>query len=298
MARNKTTDSDATRANGRDFSRRAAVLPAGGWGRGWFGRRSSARRPLKLHQGLAVDPLTRLPAGSTATRFSAFTLIELLVVIAIIGVLAAMLLPALSRAKGSAKKSACVSNLRQLGLAWRMYLDDHDSRFPDRRDLKESLPGGYKPWSGWPASDPRAGWAAVVLTELLPQSPVMECPSVRSGPLAQAVQARQFGGADTNTAQRVNYWMWRFDRKDAPVPLDNFWGKTESEAVVQLREANNPQVGQPNGPVQVELAVDPYFPGTIPSVSAELKGWSAHLGGRNRLMLDGHVEHFKDSRTR
>jgi prepilin-type processing-associated H-X9-DG protein len=65
-----------------------------------------------------------------------------------------------------------------------------------------------------------------------------------------------------------------------------------------LREANNPVAGQPFGPVEVELVVDPYFPRTIPSVAAELKGWSAHLGGRNRLMLDGHVQHVKDPRTR
>jgi prepilin-type processing-associated H-X9-DG protein len=116
--------------------------------------------------------------------------------------------------------------------------------------------------------------------------------------LANAEQAHQFGGFDTNTAPVVNYWMWRFDRPDDPIPLDNFWGKSELEAVAQLREANNPIAGIPAGPVQVELVVDPYFPNTISILPVDIRGWSAHLGGRNRLMLDGHVEHFKDSRTR
>ena len=249
----------------------------------------------KQQRSAATRIRPRVKANRPTVR--AFTLIELLVVIAVIGILAGLLLPALVRSKRLARRAACLSQLKQHGVAWRVFLDDNEGRFPDRRDLKASLPGGYKPWSTWPPSDPRAGWAAAVLSNELKAAELWNCPSIQRASFASGAQVWQAAGTDSN-APVVSYWMWRFDRKDDPVSLDNFWGRTEADCLTSLREAKNPNAGTPNGPSDVELTVDVYFPSTVPSLPVDLRGRGAHAGGRNSLMLDGHASFLQDARIR
>jgi prepilin-type N-terminal cleavage/methylation domain-containing protein/prepilin-type processing-associated H-X9-DG protein len=74
------------------------------------------------------------PRSSQRNRRSAFTLIELLVVISIIGLLASMLLPALSKTKHSARSLQCLNHKRSLALGWMLYADDHDGKLVPNRE--------------------------------------------------------------------------------------------------------------------------------------------------------------------
>ena len=83
---------------------------------------------LKRHVSSLVGVRVLASSGRRSER--GFTLIELLVVIAIIAVLAGLLLPTLGKATERARATACLSNLKQLGVALRLYLDENGNRMP------------------------------------------------------------------------------------------------------------------------------------------------------------------------
>jgi prepilin-type N-terminal cleavage/methylation domain-containing protein len=160
---------------------------------------------------MMIPSLEGLRRASTARR-RGFTLIELLVVIAIIAILAALLLPALARAKLKGQSIACVNNMHQLALAWTMYADDYNGVMVpnwilDNRAWIDGTKGDVSTLIG-------ATNVAAIISGLLyrynPNLGVYQCPAAIKGPSAApnvrvvrnySLEGRMGGANDSDNAQ-------------------------------------------------------------------------------------------------
>lgn len=120
---------------------------------------------------------TQVPSHSRDSRQHAFTLVELLVVIAIIVILAALLLPALSRTKRKALNITCVGQLKQLGIATRLYAEDQDGKLPVAEPLPSNPANPQKPLPR--ISEVLGPYASKAATTNLTAS-VFKCPGDRA----------------------------------------------------------------------------------------------------------------------
>ncbi len=181
-------------------------------------------------------------------RRNGFTLIELLVVIAIIGILAAMLFPVFARARESARKIQCLSNVKNIALALQMYLTDYDNFFP-----RERSEGALSYFDSGPGPD-FAGddsltdsghcknatnanpylRAAVILDEYIKNRDIWRCPSARVEKSAEVIIPQGRNGLWWNNfIDHADVWTGDTGLGACQETFPTGWGGTVTDSLVQ-----------------------------------------------------------------
>jgi prepilin-type N-terminal cleavage/methylation domain-containing protein/prepilin-type processing-associated H-X9-DG protein len=185
------------------------------------------------------------------TRRRGFTLIELLVVIAIIAILAAMLFPVFARARESARKIQCLSNVKNLAMAVQMYLVDYDKLWPSekRSEVNDNAhPNNPDSTNGCALS---AGTGmnpylkpAVVLEEYIKNRDIWTCPSARTG--AGIAITNPLGMDWWARVNLVSSDVWKHQVGQCQIPYPPGWGGSVTDSMAQDRKAEGPGAFSPS----------------------------------------------------